>query len=186
MNFLLILTTLQLTISNSQDISLLSHNKPIQNGINLFLYLAIHRIKISTENMNYYNYSKVIKVKNNEFFQIQDGNRSSLNKIKIMQYNKGGSLFKNYTNQLDRIISVEKPDILCLSESNIFQSDKDMVNFFGDYNHELNLESSDIDLSRNSILINRNIGNKRRLDLENKYTCHIVLEIKKKFISGIL
>ena len=71
MNFLLILTTLQLTISNSQDISSLSHNKPIQNGINLFLYLAIHRIKISIKNMSYYSYSKVIQVKDIKYFTVK-------------------------------------------------------------------------------------------------------------------
>jgi len=131
MNFLLILTTLQFTISNSLDISSISQNNAIQNGINIFLYLAIHRIKIYTENTYYYNYAKVIQVKNNKIVHSQNGNRAKSNKIKIMQYNKGGSLFKNYTNQLSRIISIEKPDILCLSESNIFLSDKDMVNFLG-------------------------------------------------------
>ena len=54
------------------------------------------------------------------------------------------------------------------------------------YNHELNFESKDIDLSRNSILINKNIGYKRRWDLENKQVCDIVLEINSKGNKNIL
>ena len=61
-----------------------------------------------------------------------------------------------------------------------------MVNFFGESNHELNLESNDIDLSRNSILINKNIGYKRRMDLENKNICDIVIEINSKGNKNIL
>ena len=55
-----------------------------------------------------------------------------------------------------------------------------MVNYFCDYNHELNWESYDIDISRNSILINKNISYKGRFDLETKNICNIVIKINSK------
>ena len=94
LNLLLLLSIVQFSLLNCLDTNNTSHYRPIFKGINLHLYLAIHRIKISTENTYYYNYSKVILVKNNKIDHSQNGNRASLNKIKIMQYNKGGSLFK--------------------------------------------------------------------------------------------
>ena len=59
---------------------------------------------MSTENLSYYNYSTVIQAKNNKIVHSLNGNRSGHNKLKIVQFNKGPSLFKNYTSHLDRII----------------------------------------------------------------------------------
>ena len=73
---------------------------------------------------------------------------------------------------------MEKPDILCLSESNIQRSDTDLIEHFSNYNHELNLNSIDINLSRNSTLINKAIDYTRRFDMEDKNVCDIVFEIK--------
>ena len=122
-NFILILSVLQISLSSFQNQSIISYNISIEKYINLKLYLIIQNVKISTESISYYNYATVIQAKNNKIVHSLNGNRSGHNKIKIVQLNKGPSLLKNYTSHLDRIISDEKPNILCLSESNIYRSE---------------------------------------------------------------
>ena len=81
---------------------------------------------------------------------------------------------------------MEKPDILCLSEANIYRSDGQYINYFEGYYHELNLESKNIDISRNSILINKNLNYTRRYELEDENICDIVLEITSKGNNPVL
>ena len=78
--------------------------------------------------------------------------------------------------------------MISINEANIRRSRLDNCNHFPGYNHELNLMSETIDISRNSIFNNSNINYKRRLDLESKETCNIWLEItigrKKLLVMG--
>ena len=85
------------------------------------------------------------------------GNRSPKEGFNIIQINKGNSHFDKKINSLQRIIQQDKPDIICISESNIKRSTNDFCNHFPDFNHELNLMSESIDISRNSVLIKSNI-----------------------------
>ena len=57
-----------------------------------------------------------------------------------MQFNKGSALFKNRIQSLERLISVEKPDILCLSETNLDKNDIQHINYFEKYYHEYRYE----------------------------------------------
>ena len=105
-----------------------------------------------------------------------------------MQINKGCSNFENSVSSLQRIIEKENPDIICISEANIRRSREDSQTQFPGYRHELNLMSQNIDISRNSIMINEKLNYKRRIDLESEETCNIWIEViidrKKVLIMG--
>ena len=69
---------------------------------------------------------------------------------------------------------------MCLSETNLDRSDINSINHFDRYNHELNLNSVDIGIARNSIMVNKNLNYIRRHELEDTNICDIVIEIKSK------
>ena len=141
--------------------------------------ISINRINQGKyrEGITEYGYQRVIQLNNNKSIHILNGNRSTNKGLNILQVNKGNSFFENKIESIQRLINLEKPDILCISESNARKSRVDNYNHFQGYNHELNLMSNDIDISRNSIMINKNLNYKRRLDLESPDTCNIWLEI---------
>jgi len=144
------------------------------------------KIKFSCENIAFYGYAKIVQNLCYKYNHILKGNRNTNNKLKITQLNKGNSLFKNKLHSIERMLSQEKLDILCISESNIHRSDTNSLNHFSNYNHELNLESLNIDISRNAILINKKINYKRRDELEDSNICDIVLEINPRGSKPIL
>ena len=49
-----------------------------------------------------------------------------------------------------------------------------------EYYHELNLNSKEIGISRNSVMIKKNLNYVRRLELEDSNVCDIVIELKSK------
>ena len=106
-----------------------------------------------------------------------NGNRVKSNGLNIIQINKGNCNFEKSIDSIQSIINDEKPDIICISETNIIRSNSDICNYFPNYNHELNLVSETINISRNSILINSRLNYKRRKDLESPQTCNIWIEI---------
>ena len=106
-----------------------------------------------------------------------NGNRQTSKGLNIIQLNKGNSFFEKKVNSIQRIINDDRPDIICISESNIKYSSNDICNHFPGFNHELNVMSETIDISRNSILIKSSLNYKRRYDLEDKNTCEIWVEI---------
>ena len=108
------------------------------------------------------------------------GNIPGIKQLKLVQLNKGNSLFKNGIKLLERVITNEKPDILCLSESNINRNDAQHINYFSEYYHELNLNSNQIGISRNSMMIKKGLEYLRRQELEDSNICDIVIEIKSK------
>ena len=59
-----------------------------------------------------------------------------------MQFNKSNSHFQNYITKLNQILDKEKPDILALSEANIYTSEHlKFVNKIEGYSIETNLMS---------------------------------------------
>ena len=59
-----------------------------------------------------------------------------------MQFNKSNSHFQNYITKLNQILDKEKPDILALSEANIYTSEHfDYLNKIEGYKIETNLMS---------------------------------------------
>ena len=79
--------------------------------------------KILQQNIYYFSFAKTKQSKNNKITHSLKGNISGIKKLKLMQFNKGSALFKNRIQSLERLISVEKPDILCLSETNLDKND---------------------------------------------------------------
>ena len=90
------------------------------------------------------NYSKYLQKYNNKLIKIINGNRVKLNKIKIMQYNKGNSNFSNHIQHFQNIMDAHDPQIMCVSEANIKSKDVDsFFNHFPGYSIEINLQYKD-------------------------------------------
>ena len=98
--------------------------------------------------------------------------------LKFIHWNKGNSHFQKKISELQILIQENDPDILCISEANLKGSPKKLENQFQGYKIEVNLMHKEIDISRNILLIKRDIPYKRRNDLENKEICTIWIEIK--------
>ena len=91
-----------------------------------------------------------------------------------MLFNKSNSHFQNYIDKLNQIIDKHKPDILALSEANIYTSDHlKHSNIIDGYKIETNLMSKYTGFSRNAILIKDDINYNRRHDLEHPIICTI-------------
>ena len=128
----------------------------------------------NTEN----SYTKIIKKSNNFTSRYTNGNTIQLNKLKIMQCNKGNSNFETNIHNIQSLIQKHCPDILCISEANIKTNFTFNLNHFPGYKLILNLQYYKIGISRNCILINDRIDFLRRNDLENEVNCDIWLQIK--------
>ena len=124
-----------------------------------------------------HNYDRYLQIFNNRLTRSINGNRVTNKGLNIIQLNKGNANFETKINSIQRIIDNEKPDIICISESNIKKSKIDNINHFPEYNHELNLMSNNIDISRNSILIKKSLNYKRRYEYESNEVCNIWVEI---------
>ena len=116
---------------------------------------------------------RYLQIFNNRLTRSINGNRVTNKGLNIIQLNKGNANFETKINSIQRIIDNEKPDIICISESNIKKSKIDNINHFPEYNHELNLMSNNIDISRNSILIKKSLNYKRRYEYESNEVCNI-------------
>ena len=76
-----------------------------------------------------------------------------------MQFNKSNSHFQNYITKLKQVLDKDKPDILALSEANIYTSDHiSHLNKIEGYRIETNLMSKYIGISRNAILNKNDIN----------------------------
>ena len=111
------------------------------------------------------------------------GSIQGVKHLKLMQINKSSALFKNRLQSIERILVKEKPDIICISETNINNNDFDSINYFDEYKHELNLNSKQIGISRNSIMIRKTLNYIRREELEDANVCDIVIEINLGVIN---
>ena len=129
------------------------------------------------DNLGYRVYSK--NISNNKKAKCYNGNINNNKILKYMQFNKSNSHFQNYITKLNQILDKDKPDILALSEANIYTSEHlDYLNKIDGYKIETNLMSKYIGFSRNAILIKNDINYTRRLDLEHPIICTIWIQIK--------
>ena len=82
-----------------------------------------HKYDNSDNNFDTFNtensYAKIIKKSNNFTSRYTNGNTIQLNKLKIMQCNKGNSNFETNIHNIQSLIQKHCPDILCISEANI-------------------------------------------------------------------
>ena len=66
--------------------------------------------------------------------------------------------FVNKIPDIHNILQQHRPDVLCISEANINTDISTIINHFLEHNIELNLMYNNIKMSRNAILINKNIS----------------------------
>ena len=166
-----------------------SNHKKIPKYFLFILFLVMSPIFINNMTTNNQN-SKIIKNNNHKirddischvmkYFSSKYHNKlmrtinGNINKLNIMQYNKGNSIYQNKDHFLNNIIYDKKIDIACISEANLRESYKNSNNLLIGYQCESKLMSDQVDISRNIILINQHIPYKRRVDLEDKYIATI-------------
>ena len=117
---------------------------------------------------------------------VQKSRNSNCKKLKLLHINKGNSNFKNKITDIQIIINKYNPDIFTIAEANLDKNYTDYVAQFSDYNIELNKMFKIIGISRNAILIKKQIAYKRREDLEDDETCTIWIEILIKRFKKVL
>ena len=101
--------------------------------------MALYYLLI-TYDIGYRVYSK--NISKNKRAKCYNGNINNYNKLNFMQFNKSNSHFQNYINKLNQIIDKHKPDIILLSEANIYTSDHlQHLNKIDGYKIETNLMS---------------------------------------------
>ena len=129
-------------------------------------------------NLGYIVYSK--NISNNKKAKSYNGNiKYNTKMIKYMQFNKSNSHFQNFKTKLEQILLKDSPDILALSEANIYTSKHlNYLNKIEGYTIETNEMSKYIGFSRNAILIKNDINYKRRHDLEHPIISTIWIQIK--------
>ena len=125
---------------------------------------------------------------NNKHNHMVYGNKGGGGKnLNILHWNKGPSFLQNKVNDLDYILETYRPDILTLCEANLLlDRDNGDIGFLNSYNYETTDQRVNYNISRQLILINKQLNYKRRADLEGKYDCCIWLEIKLKNQGSIL
>ena len=87
-------------------------------------------------------------------------------------------MFSNHIHNLQNIINLHDPHIICISEANI--KAKDNVNMFDQllgYDIEKNMQYDAIGVSRNCIMVKNGIKYKRRQQFEDNLNCDIWIEI---------
>ena len=112
------------------------------------------------------NFSKSKQKSRNKLMHITNGNHKKTFGIKFFHLNK--------------------PDIISLSEANIFKNDTFFINQFPDYNFIFDNLWDKLGWSRQVIMINKNIDYQRRLDLENENQSIIWIEIPIKNSKNLL
>ena len=126
----------------------------------------------------------------NKLMKIKNGNRSGRGRgLKIMTWNKSSSRLENGLNEIEVLIKRHQPDILGLSESNLY-NDVDISTVTID-NYTLHtaptLNNKELNISRTVIYTNTNVISKRRADLEDEGLSAIWLEVglprKKKIFA---
>ena len=111
----------------------------------------------------------------NELQHIKKGNYY----INLLHWNKGNTLFKNKTTQIDQILQKYKPHIISLCEANIEKTINNTQNdTYMDYKVEHTKMSNNTNNSRNAILIKNDLIYTRRDNLEDDITSTIWIELR--------
>ena len=125
---------------NSSTITITNDNNSHIKGFNT-VYVKFYGI-----GQIEYDYAGIKGSNINKIMHSWNGNRQTNKGLNIIQMNKGNSFFEKKVNSIQRIINDDRPDIICISESNIKRSSTDICNHFPGYNHELNIMSEAIDI----------------------------------------
>ena len=120
-----------------------------------------------------HNIIHTTRIAHNKYMKAYNGNISSINKINMMQYNKGNSAYATKEHFLNEAIIKHNIDIACISEANITNNYLENNKVIDGYICETKPMSDKLDISRNIILINNRIPYTRRYDLECPMTATI-------------
>ena len=109
--------------------------------------------------------------------------------LKLIQYNKGNSDFKNKISEIQLLLQNHNPDILCLSEANIKKDHIYYLKQFPNHDFELSIMHTNVGLARNVIIVKKEVKYIRRMDLENGENSMIWIEVtlpkrKKVLVMG--
>ena len=108
-------------------------------------------------------YENNFGITNNKLAHITYGNKIVNNKssIKIIHWNKGLSLLQNKVNHIKHLIQFHKPHIFSISEANYDISNKIFNLGLDDYNIEYTDQCNNYNISRQIILIDRQLSYSR-------------------------
>ena len=120
-------------------------------------------------------YTQIRAVGNNKMAHIVEGNKVSTKKVlNIMHWNKGPSFLQNKVNDINYKLDKYRPHIFSLSEANfIINRDNEDLNFLHEYNYEIVNGVDNVKMSRQMVLINKQLNYVRRVDLESKNNCYL-------------
>ena len=115
------------------------------------------------------HYSLIYKVSHNKYMRAINGNQH-VNKLVLSHWSKGNNLVKNKTSELNLIMNQDKADVMSVVEANLGHQSNLIKSEFHEFNVELSLMSQQTQVSRNILLINKNLQYSRRYDLETIHT----------------
>ena len=127
-------------------------------------------------------FDQISSSNNNKKCHILNGNiGKSKNTLKILHWNKGPAYLQNKCNDMNYVLDRYNPDIFSVSEANmVIHRDNGDIGYLCNYNFEITDQMANVELSRQILIINKQIIYKRRKDLESKFDCCIWIEIQLK------
>ena len=166
----IIIISLHLSNFNKSTIKKFKQFQQKSITINL-IYLKISLFE------NQRSYSLYLQKSRNKLCHSKYGNRTKTFGLKLLHLNKGNSYFKNKINDIQITIDKFLPDIISISEANLFKNDNLSVNQFSGYNFIYDNFWDTIGWSRQILMIKKDIDYIRRSDLENINQAIIWIEI---------
>ena len=126
---------------------------------------------------NVRNYSLYLKKSRNKLLHSKYGNRVKTFGIKCLHFNKGNSHFKNKVNDIQILIDKFSPDIITISEANLYKTDLMSINQFSGFKFIYDNFWNTIGWSRQIIMIKKDTEYIHRTDLEITNQAIIWIEI---------
>ena len=114
------------------------------------------------------------KNEHNSKMHAENGNRVDIAQkerthLKVVQINKGHAKYNSKKNLLHAEIKSKTPDILILSEANVYPNDDTRHNELSNYNHEDKFVNNN-DFARLTVMINKTRGLKVDPSKHKKFT----------------
>ena len=103
------------------------------------------------------NYSRYLRKYRNKVMHSIHGNRVKTFGLKLYHFNKGNSHFRNKIDQLQVEIQKYKPDVISLSEANIYKNDTLYINQFPDFDFVFDQYWDTLGWSRQIIMIKKTL-----------------------------
>merc|ERR1712121_247296 len=98
-------------------------------SVNTFKNIQYHNFSVNMLSVKLFlnkkeqAFSKFLQSQRNKIMHTLNGNRIKTFGIKLFHFNKGNAHFRNKVDQIQIEINKFKPDIISLSEANIFKTD---------------------------------------------------------------